>query len=151
MEYPPGNFRPGFELSGEFYVTTAASVTIDCQFSARRTSGRSTPPLTFAGIRGSVLRAVGRPWALASAFRANALVSVLLSALAFMVFLFGVVYWRGKPALTEAAAGGDFYQVASHNTLIVVFGAVGLFSAAALLTGLLRFCRDMGESVRGPC
>lgn len=104
------------------------------------------PPLTFARIRGQSYEQYAWPRALASAFRANGLVAALLSALTFMLFLFGVVYWQGQPALTTAVADGNFYQVASHNTLVVTFGVVGLFSALALLIGLGRFCRDIGES-----
>jgi citrate/tricarballylate utilization protein len=105
------------------------------------------PPLTFARIRGRSYEQYAWPKALVSAFRANGLVVALLSALAFMVFMFGVVYRQGTQALTTAVAGGDFYQVASHNTLIVTFGVVGLFSALALGIGLLRFCRDIGAPV----
>jgi len=102
------------------------------------------PPLTFARIRGRSYEQYAWPKMLASAFRASGLVVALLSALAFMVFMFAVVYWQGNKALTTAVAGGNFYQVASHNTLILTFGVVGLFSALALMTGLLRFCRDIG-------
>ena len=104
-------------------------------------------PLTFAKIRGHSYEQYAWPKALASAFRANGLVVALLSALALITFMFGVVLIQGSSALKTAVPGGDFYQVASHNTLILTFGVVGLFSALALVIGLLRFCRDIGEQV----
>ena len=102
-------------------------------------------PLTFAKIRGQSYEQYTWPKALVSAFRANGLVVALLSALAFMIFLFGVVQWQGSQALTTAVPGGNFYQVTSHNVLIATFGFTGLFSIVALGIGLLRFCRDIGE------
>jgi len=104
-------------------------------------------PLTFAKIRGRSYEQYAWPGALASAFRDNGLVVSLVSALALIVFMFGVVLIQGSPALTTAVSGGDFYQVASHNTLILTFGIVGLYSALAVLIGLLRFCQDIGEKV----
>ncbi|MEW6671348.1 MAG: tricarballylate utilization 4Fe-4S protein TcuB [Thermodesulfobacteriota bacterium] len=107
------------------------------------------PPLTFARIRGRSYERHAWPKALASAYRANGLVVSLVSALALIVFLFGVVLVQGGSALKTAVPGGNFYQVTSHETLIITFGIVGLFSALAVVIGLLRFCRDIGEQVSG--
>jgi len=104
-------------------------------------------PLTFARIRGRSYEQYAWPGALACAFRANGLVVSLISALALIAFMSGVIFIQGSGALTTAVPGGNFYQVASHATLVVIFGIVGLFSALALVIGLLRFCRDIGEQV----
>jgi len=105
------------------------------------------PPLTFAKIRGRSYEQYAWPGALASAFRANGLVVSLISALALIVFMFGVVLTQGSDALKTAIPGGNFYQVISHNALILTFGIVGFFSTLAVGIGLLRFCRDIGEKV----
>lgn len=105
------------------------------------------PPLTFARIRNRSYEQYAWPKALASAFRANGLVVALISALAFMALLFGVVLMHGAGSLSRAVPGGDFYQITSHRFLVTAFGIVFLYSAVALVVGLLRFCRDIGEKV----
>jgi len=102
-------------------------------------------PLTFARIRGQSYRQYAWPGVLASAFRANGLVVSLMSALMLIVFVFGVTQIRGSKALSTAVPGGDFYQVVSHNFLVVSFGLMSLFIILALVIGLFRFCRDIGE------
>ena len=73
------------------------------------------------------------------------MVVALVTALACVLFQFGVVAVHGMASLSTAVPGGDFYQVASHGALVAAFGLVGLFSLAALAVGLVRFCRDIGE------
>ena len=102
-------------------------------------------PLTFAEIRGLSYEKYAWPGALASAFRANGLVVSLMSALMLIVFFFGVVQIQGVKALSTAVPGGDFYQVTSHNFIVVTFSAVAIFSVVALIVGLFRFCHDIGE------
>ena len=102
-------------------------------------------PLTFAEIRGRSYEQYAWPRALASAYRANGLIVLLVSVLMLIAFLFGVVQIQGGKALSTAVAGGNFYQVTSHNFIVVTFGIVGLFTALALIISLLRFCRDIGE------
>jgi citrate/tricarballylate utilization protein len=103
------------------------------------------PPLTFARIRNRSYEQYAWPKALASGFRANGLVVALVSALACVLFQFGVVAVQGIAALSTAVPGGDFYQVTSHGALVAAFGLAGLFSVTALAIGLVRFCRDIGE------
>jgi len=105
------------------------------------------PPLTFAKIRNRSYEQYAWPKALAFAFRANGLVVALISVLAIISLMFGVVQMQGGSSLTKAVPGGDFYQITSHGFLVAVFGIVALFSALALVIGLLRFCRDIGEKV----
>ncbi len=68
-----------------------------------------------------------------------------MTALACILFQFGVVVVQGIGALSTPVPGGDFYQVTSHGALVALFGLAGLFSAVALAVGLVRFCRDIGE------
>ncbi|MFC1798198.1 tricarballylate utilization 4Fe-4S protein TcuB [Thermodesulfobacteriota bacterium] len=102
-------------------------------------------PLTFAKIRGQSYQKYAWPGVMASAYRANGLVVSLMSALMLIVFLFVVVQTQGGKALLTAVPGGDFYQVTSHNFIVVTFGLVSLFSTLALFIGLFRFCREIGE------
>jgi citrate/tricarballylate utilization protein len=74
-------------------------------------------------------------------------VVTLVAALACILFQFGVVAVQGIGALSTPVPGGNFYQVTSHGALVSVFGIVALFSLLALIVGLLRFCRDIGEKV----
>lgn len=103
------------------------------------------PPLTFARLRTSSYEQYAWPAPLASAFRANGLVSALVTVLACVLFLFGVVVVQGMPALSTPVPGGNFYQLTSHGTLVAVFGIAALFSIVALGVGFVRFCRDIGE------
>jgi citrate/tricarballylate utilization protein len=105
------------------------------------------PPLTFARIRNRSYEQYAWPRVLASAFRVNGMVVALVSALACILFQFGVVVVQGVAALSTAVPGGNFYQVTSHGALVAAFGLAGLFSAVALGVGLVRFCRDIGEKV----
>ena len=105
------------------------------------------PPLAFAKIRARSYEQYAWPRALASAFRANGIVVALVSVLAIVAFMFGVVQMQGANSLSRVVAGGDFYQITSHGILVAVFGTVGLFSAVALVVGLLRSCRDIGEKL----
>ena len=107
------------------------------------------PPLTFARIRTRSYEQYAWPAPLAAAFRANGLVAALVTALACVLFQFGVVIAHGMAALSTPVPGGDFYQVASHGALVTVFGLAALFSLTALAVGFVRFCRDIGENPLG--
>jgi len=104
-------------------------------------------PLAFARIRTRSYEQYAWPEALASSFRANGLVVALVSVLAIIAILFGVVQVQGGSSLSKAVPGGDFYQITSHGLLVAVFGSVAFFSTLALVVGLIRFCRDIGEKV----
>ena len=86
------------------------------------------PPLTFAKIRTRSYEQYAWPRALASAFRANGMVVALVTALACVLFQFGVVIVQGIAALSTPVPGGNFYQVTSHGALVTVFGLAALFS-----------------------
>ena len=102
-------------------------------------------PLTFAKIRGQSYQQYAWPSALAAAFRANGLVVGLMSALMLVVFVIGTAQVQGGKSLFTAIPGGDFYQVISHNFMVVAFGIVSIFALLSLVIGLIRFCRDIGE------
>jgi citrate/tricarballylate utilization protein len=105
------------------------------------------PPMTFARIRAHSYEQYAWPRAFASAFRANGPVAAVVTALACVLFQFGVVVVQGVAALSTAVPGGNFYQVTSHGALVAVFGLAVLFSLTVLGVGLVRFCRDIGEKL----
>jgi len=107
------------------------------------------PPLTFSKIRRQSYEQYAWPKSLATAFRANGLVVMLVTVLAFIVFLFGIVHTQGIETLSTAVPGGNFYHITPHKVLVVAFGAAGFFSVLALAMGLIRFCRDIGEHIPG--
>ena len=103
------------------------------------------PPLTFARIRTSSYEKYAWPRGLASAFRANGLVVSLVTVLALVGVLFGIVGVQGQDSMWTAIPGGDFYKIVSHNALVTLFGIVGALSLTALCVGMVRFLNDIDE------
>jgi citrate/tricarballylate utilization protein len=140
-EFPAGNLN---------YLANLCHDCSECYYACQYAPPHEwaiNPPLTFAKIRVKSYEQYAWPRALASAFRMNALVVALVSAVACILFQLGVVAVQGIGALSTPVPGGNFYQVTSHGALVTVFGIVALFSLLALVVGLLRFCRDIGEKV----
>lgn len=104
-------------------------------------------PLTFAKIRVRSYEQYIWPRALAPVFRANGAVVALVVALACILLQFAIMIAHGIATFSTTIPGSSFYQVISHGALVTVFGVSGLFSAAALAVGLVRFCRDIGEKI----
>lgn len=105
------------------------------------------PPLTFARLRTHSYEKYAWPRSIASAFRANGLVVSLVTALALIGVIFGIVQVRGQGALWGAVAGGNFYEIVSHNGLVTLFGVVGVLSLAVLAVGVARFAADIDENL----
>ena len=103
------------------------------------------PPLTFARIRTDSYEKYAWPKGLASAFRANGLVVSLVTVLGLITFILGIAQIQGRANMFRTIAGGDFYQVVSHDAMVVLFGLVGLLSVGALSVGVARFVADMDE------
>jgi citrate/tricarballylate utilization protein len=138
-EFPPGDLN---------YLANLCHDCSECYYACQYAPPHEwdiNPPLTFARIRTRSYEQYAWPGVLARAFRTNGLVVALVTALACVLFQFGVVIVHGMASLSTPVPGGDFYQVASHGALVAAFGLAGLFSAAALAIGLVRFCRDIGE------
>jgi citrate/tricarballylate utilization protein len=102
------------------------------------------PPKTLAKIRKYTYEQYAWPGPLAKAFRKNGLLVSLLTAVVLIVFMLVASASVGG-RMFMPVRGGDFYQIASHEVMTLTFAAVGLFSALALLIGLLRFWRNVGE------
>jgi len=146
--WPAMEFRRKFPASDLKYLANLCHNCSDCYYACQYAPPHEwmvNPPQMFARIRAASYEEYAWPKPLASAFRANGLVTSLVTALALIVFIFGAIQMAGSQSLSTAIAGGDFYKITSHEVLVLTFGAVGLFVAIALLTGLLRFWRDTGE------
>ncbi len=141
-------YRREFPAGDLNYLANLCHDCSDCYYACQYAPPHEweiNPPLTFARIRGRSYRQYAWPESLAAAFRANGLVVGLTSALMLIVFLFGTARIQGGQSLLTAVAGGDFYQIVSHNFMVAAFGGVGLFAVLSLAVGLVRFCRDIGE------
>jgi len=101
-------------------------------------------PRTLAAARVVSYEQYAWPAALARAFRARSIGSVLLLALAFTVALLGATLALNGNALH--ASGANFYAVVPHAVLVTLFGGVGLFVAVALAMGAARCRRDFATS-----
>lgn len=148
--WPAMEYRRTFPMSDLIYLANLCHDCSDCYYACQYAPPHEfmvNPPLTFAKLRKHSYEHYAWPRGLASAFRANGLVVSLVLAIALIAFMFGIVMIKGSDVLTTAVSGGDFYQVTSHELLIVVFGLVGLFSVLALSIGLFRFWRDGGEKI----
>jgi citrate/tricarballylate utilization protein len=102
-------------------------------------------PRTLATIRLESYEEHCWPRPLAAAFRRNSLLTAASLAFAMMVVMFGATRAVGGQ-LSKAEPAGDFYGVLPHQVMIAMFGAVGLFVAAALVVGVLRFWRDVASA-----
>ena len=105
------------------------------------------PPLTFARFRTYSYEKYAWPKPIASAFRANGLVVSLVTALALIGVVFGIVQVRGQGVMWKAVEGGNFYEIVSHNALVALFGVVGVLSVAVLAVGVGRFIKDINEEL----
>jgi citrate/tricarballylate utilization protein len=99
-------------------------------------------PRTLARIQLETYEEYCWPRPLAAVFRHNGLLTAASLAFAMMVVMFGATRAAGGQLLRSAPAG-DFYGVLPHDVMVAMFGAVGLFVAAALVVGVLRFWRDV--------
>ena len=141
-------FRREFPVGDLNYLANLCHDCQECYYACQYAPPHEweiNPPLTFARLRTSAYAQYAWPSFLATAFRANGLVSALVTALACILFLFGIGVVRGFPALSAPVPGGNFYQLAAHGTLVAVFGVAALFSLIVLAVGFVRFCRDIGE------
>jgi citrate/tricarballylate utilization protein len=117
-----------------------------CQYAPPHEFGVNVPRTT-AEIRLASYEGCAWPSAMATAFRrANLLTAFAASAVA------SAAIWLLLAPSTGAtnAAGGDFYAVMPHRVMVVLFGGTSLFVLAALVVGLGRFLRAIGQRLSAP-
>lgn len=146
--WPAMEFRRKFGSADLTYLANLCHNCSECYYACQYAPPHEwavNPPQTFARMRAESYEEFAWPKPLASAFRANALVVTLVSALMLVLFLFGASRWAAAGSLSAAVPGGDYYRVTSHEFLVASFSAAGLFAVVAMLVGLLRFWRSIGE------
>lgn len=148
--WPAMEYRRTFAPGDLRYLANLCHDCSDCYYACQYAPPHEfavNPPLTFAKLRSRSYEQYAWPKALASAYRANGLVVSLVMVMALIAFMLGVVLIKGSGTLTTVFSDGNFYRIASHEVLVVIFGVVGLFSALSLVIGLMRFWEDIGEKV----
>jgi len=146
--WPAMEYRRSFAEADLNYLANLCHNCSECYYACQYAPPHEwmiNPPQTFAKIRAQSYEQFAWPKPLASAFRANALVVSLVTALMLVLFLFGATQGLGGRSLTAPVPNGNFYQITSHEVLVLAFGAAGLFAALALLIGVVRFWRNIGE------
>jgi citrate/tricarballylate utilization protein len=108
-----------------------------CQYAPPHEFGINVP-LVMAEIRAGSYEEFCWPGFMSSAFKSNRVVaSIVLSVVSMVVF------W---PFVQSTAMPGDFYSVIPHDTMVGVFGSVGLFVIVALTVGVVRARRSFAAS-----
>ena len=115
----------------------------DCQFSPPHEFAVNVPR-TLAQVRGDSYRAYAWPGILSGLFARNGLAISLITALSVAAFIAGFVAYHDPAVLFGSHEGtGAFYKLMPHNTMVLLFGAVFLFSILALTLSMRAFWRDI--------
>jgi citrate/tricarballylate utilization protein len=118
----------------------------DCQFSPPH-EFEVDVPRAFARVRAESYQVYAWPKAFAGVFARNGLIISVIAVLSVAAFVVGFVASIDPPILlgihTEA---GAFYRLMRHNAMVILFGAVFLYSIVAIVTGARMFWRDIGGS-----
>jgi len=117
-----------------------------CQYAPPHEFGINVPR-TLAAIRLRSYEEYCWPRALGGSFRRNGVVAALALAAALIASMLLAV-WLGGGRLFAPNPQGDFYAVVPHAAMVALFGAVGLFVAAAIAIGVNRFWRDVQHDGR---
>jgi citrate/tricarballylate utilization protein len=120
-----------------------------CQYAPPHEFGINVPR-TLAAIRLRSYEEYCWPRPVGAAYRRHSVVSALALAAGLSVVMFAATWTMNAGAIGQQNAGGDFYSVMPHAVMVALFGAVGLFVAIALATGVFRFWRDVQGDHRGP-
>jgi citrate/tricarballylate utilization protein len=148
--WPAMEYRRVFEPGDLTYLANLCHDCSDCYYACQYAPPHEfavNPPLTFSRLRKLSYEHSAWPKALNSAFRANGLIVSLVLFLGIITFMLGAILIKGSEALMVAVPAGNFYQIISHNFMVVAFGITGLFSALALGIGLIRYWRNIGEKL----
>tara|TARA_R110001606_G_scaffold3844_7_gene18602 strand:+ start:2982 stop:4112 length:1131 start_codon:yes stop_codon:yes gene_type:complete len=98
-------------------------------------------PKSMAKVRLKTYTDYAWPRKLGSLYQHNGLTLAISSSLALALFLILTMLIQGS--LFSKIAGGDFYQIFPHNTLVTMFGSVFGFSTLALILGVINFWRQV--------
>jgi citrate/tricarballylate utilization protein len=112
-----------------------------CQYAPPHEFGINVPR-TLAAIRLRSYEQYCWPRGFVATFRRNSGFAGLAVAAAAIAIMFVAARLSGSTAL-DPAGQGNFYAVVPHAVMVALFGAAGLFVAAALTIGIVRFWRDI--------
>jgi citrate/tricarballylate utilization protein len=112
-----------------------------CQYAPPHEFGINVPR-TLAAIRLRSYEEYCWPRAFGAAFRRHSVLAGLAVAAAASAAMFVTARLSGSTTLGPARPG-QFYAVVPHAVMVALFGAAGLFVAAALAAGLIRFWRGI--------
>jgi citrate/tricarballylate utilization protein len=111
-----------------------------CQYAPPHEFGVNVPQ-SMAKVRKETYVTYAWPAPFGKLYERNGLTLSMASALALALFLVLAVISTGS--LWHEPLAGNFYAVFPHNTMVVMFGSVFLFSVFALGVGVTRFWRDV--------
>lgn len=104
-------------------------------------------PQSMAQVRGETYVAHAWPKALGALYQRNGLTVALALAGALALFLMLTLVANGT--LWGGPPGGDFFRLFPHNTLVLMFAPIFLWSVLALGIGVTRFLRDVSPATSG--
>jgi citrate/tricarballylate utilization protein len=104
-------------------------------------------PQAMAQVRGETYVAYAWPKAMGTLYQRNGLTVALALAGALALFLILTLVANGT--LWGGPQGGDFFRLFPHNTLVLMFAPIFLWSALALGIGVTRFLRDVSPATSG--
>jgi citrate/tricarballylate utilization protein len=106
-------------------------------------------PKTFKEIREQTYRQYAWPEVLSGLFESNAIATgaVVISSIVLLGFLAVSIAAPGTMYAPHEGPGA-FYEIVSHDSMIVLFGLVWLFALIAFAVGFVRFWRDSGARAK---
>jgi len=111
-----------------------------CQYAPPHEFGVNVPQ-AMAKVRKETYTTYAWPAPLGRLYDRNGLVVSMATAFGVALFLILAIISQGT--LWHEPLAGNFYAVFPHNTMVVMFGSVFLFSIFALGVGVTRFWRDV--------
>jgi citrate/tricarballylate utilization protein len=116
----------------------------DCQFAPPH-AFEVNVPRTLTTVRAQSYAAYAWPRALAPMFERNGLAISVLTALSVAAFIIGFAVFAAPGVLFGTQTGpGAFYRIMPHNTMVLLFGGVFLFSIVAISMSVRAFWQDIG-------
>jgi citrate/tricarballylate utilization protein len=117
----------------------------DCQFSPPHEFNVNVPR-TLAKVRAETYQTYAWPRVLASLFEHNGLAIGIVAALSVALFLLGFAAVNDHAVLWGNHAGpAAFYQLMSHDAMILLFGAAFTYAIVAIVVSVRAFWRDFNE------
>jgi len=115
-----------------------------CQYAPPHEFGVNIPRI-MAQVRKETYITYAWPKSFGALYKSNGLSVSLAVSLSIAFFLLLSAQLNGS--LFSGPSNGNFYAIFSHNTLVVMFGAVFGFSLVAILIGIVQFWNGISAGV----